>query len=621
MGGVCSGGTVKKKTNSKSLEVEQEKTSGFSGKLKPIGSFGKKNNDDSYAYPDEMDGFEKGRRNLYDSGELYLSISQELKPSTPARAPVNKAPQVSSFLGKAGIVGLEKAVEVLDTLGSSMTNLNSGGFTTGVASRGNRISILAFEVANTIAKGANLLQSLSDENIQFLKKEILHSEGIQQLVSTDMNELLSIAASDKREEFDVFSREVIRFGNLCKDPQWHNLDRFFSKLDSDLDIYKQPREAAEMTMQELSTLSQHTSELYHELHVLDRFEQDYRQKLEEVDSLHLPRKGETLTMLQSEVKHQRKLVRSLKKKSLWSKSLEEVVEKLVDVVTFIHRIISEAFGDNGLTSAGKMSANKPERLGVAGLALHYANIITQIDNIASRPTSLPPNMRDTLYNGLPPTVKTALRSQLQKVDTKEELTVRQVKAEMEKTLQWLVPVATDTTKAHQGFGWVGEWANTGNEFGKNTGMQNNLIRLQTLYHADKKKADYYILELVTLLHHLISLVRYRDNGFKPLPARSPSRKELNVNAKTFSNDYRSHRVQLSPEDRNLLEEVMKRRTLAPGLSKSQEFSTVKETKNKLCTSRSTGSSPRRGLVPTKADVLDILDGLDSTFFAPREDIR
>lgn len=28
-------------------------------------------------------------------------------------------------------------------------------------------------------------------------------------------------------------------------------------------------------------------------------------------------------------------------------------------------------------------SNKPERLGIAGLALHYAHIITQIDNIVS----------------------------------------------------------------------------------------------------------------------------------------------------------------------------------------------------------------------------------------------
>ena len=106
---------------------------------------------------------------------------------------------MSSFLGKAGIVGLERAVDVLDTLGSSMTNLNAGsGFVSNMASRGNKINILAFEVANTIAKGSNLLQSISGENVQFLKKEILHSEGVQLLVSTDMTELLRIAAGDKR---------------------------------------------------------------------------------------------------------------------------------------------------------------------------------------------------------------------------------------------------------------------------------------------------------------------------------------------------------------------------------------------------------------------------------------
>lgn len=58
--------------------------------------------------------------------------------------------------------------------------------------------MLAFEVANTIVKGANLLQSLSEENVRLLKTQIFPSEGVQKLVSTDMNELLNIAATDLR---------------------------------------------------------------------------------------------------------------------------------------------------------------------------------------------------------------------------------------------------------------------------------------------------------------------------------------------------------------------------------------------------------------------------------------
>ncbi|KAK6939335.1 protein of unknown function DUF668 [Dillenia turbinata] len=585
MGAVCSGGTVKRDAK-------------YSGRLKTKKSFNKKDVEEKIYTYSGVDSYEKTPQG-YDSGELGLSISRELKPSTPARTQITKAPQVGSFIGRASIVGLERAVEVLDTLGSSVSNLNAGsGFVSGIASRGNSISILAFEVANTIVKGANLLQSLSEENIQFLKKEILTSEGVQLLVSTNMTELLKIAASDKREEFDVFSREVIRFGNLCKDPQWHNLERFFAKLDTDTLTNKQPVEEAELIMQELITLAQHTSELYHELHALDRFEQDYRRKLEEVESLNLPRRGEGLTMLHSELKYQRKLVRSLKKKSLWSKTLEGIMEKLLDVASFLHQEICEAFGYNGVTIVRNESSENPQRLGVAGLALHYANIINQIDSIASRPTAFPPNTRNTLYQGLPTSVKMALRSKLQMLDANEELTIPQIKAEMEKTLQWLVPVATNTTKAHQGFGWVGEWANTGNEFDKNTTTNNNLIRLQTLYHANKQRADVYILELVTWLHRLVAVVRNRDHGLKPLAFRSPTHKGPFVQAEmqqlpSMRCKTPKLKLLLSQEDRNLLEEVCCGK-LTPGLSKSQEFAVVKGKGNKVSAlSRSTGSSPNR----------------------------
>ena len=70
------------------------------------------------------------------------------------------------LLGKAG---LGKAKDVLDTLGSSMTDLSSGGFASGVATKGEELRILAFEVANTIVNISNLIKSLSEENIIPLK--------------------------------------------------------------------------------------------------------------------------------------------------------------------------------------------------------------------------------------------------------------------------------------------------------------------------------------------------------------------------------------------------------------------------------------------------------------------
>ncbi|CAL5357682.1 unnamed protein product [Camellia sinensis] len=77
MGAVCSAGTTMKKN-----PEFRENNSGFSGKLKSMRSFSK-HRDNSYSHSD-VDGFENISQN-FDFGELRLSISHELKPSTPAR--------------------------------------------------------------------------------------------------------------------------------------------------------------------------------------------------------------------------------------------------------------------------------------------------------------------------------------------------------------------------------------------------------------------------------------------------------------------------------------------------------------------------------------------------------
>ncbi|KAH9692196.1 protein PSK SIMULATOR 1 [Citrus sinensis] len=481
---------------------------------------------------------------------LPRALSNKSRSTKSKQVAVAKVSEVSSLLGRAGTVGLGKAVDVLDTLGSSMTSLNLGsGFTSGVTTKGNKITILAFEVANTIVKGANLMQSLSKENIKHLKEVVLPSEGVQNLISRDMDELLRIAAADKREELKVFSGEVVRFGNRCEDPQLHNLDRYFAKLGSELTPQNQLKEEARTIMDQLMTLVQYTAELYHELHALDRFEQDYRRKLQEEDNCNAAQRGDSLAILRAELKSQKK----------------HVMEKLVDTVHFLHLEIHEAFGSADGDRPVKGSQNSHKKLGSAGLALHYANIVTQIDTLVSRSSSVPPNTRDALYQGLPPTIKSALRSKLQLFQVKEELTIQQIKAEMEKTLQWLVPIATNTTKAHHGFGWVGEWANAGSEMNRKP-VGTDLLRIETLHHADKEKTEAYILELVVWLHHLVSQARAGNVGIRsPVksPIRSPNQKAIPLS----TNPPHPPSPMLTVEDQEMLRDVSKRKK-TPGINSS-----------------------------------------------------
>uniref|UniRef100_A0A0E0HVE8 DUF668 domain-containing protein n=1 Tax=Oryza nivara TaxID=4536 RepID=A0A0E0HVE8_ORYNI len=549
----------------------------------------------------------EARRGRYGPGDFD---SGELAIPPPKLLTSHKVPETGTLLGRASIA----AVEVLDTLGSSMTNLNHGsGFLSGGTNRGNRVCILAFEVANTIAKASNLWRSCSDTSIKELKEEILHSDGVQILVSSNSSELLYIAYVDKRDELDIFSREVIRFGNLCKDPTWHNLGRYFNKLTTDFAPQDNSKEHMETTIQQLINLAQNTSELYHELHALDRFEQDFQRKFHEEESVPAARR-ESVMILHSELKRQRKLVKTLKKKSLWSRTLETIVEKLVDIVVFLHKQIRDSF------SEAEQAQNK--RLGSCGLALHYANIINQIENIVSRPLSLPPSARDNLYHGLPVTVKSALRSRLQSVNAQEERTVAQIKAEMQKTLRWILPIAENTIRAHQGFGWVGEWANLGCEMNKKSGSQLSITRVQTLHYADKAKTEQYMLDLVVLLHHLVVQVKNRGYGSKSSKHdQSRSRKGMDLQPESKLNtspvNNATYSSPLSESEHETLDHLSFKRT-GYGRSKSCEPppNRGKKAHRTWDSCRSHGSSPAREFGRNSASELDktmdldVIDGLD-----------
>jgi hypothetical protein len=334
-----------------------------------------------------------------------LSARASSVRSKTTNAAKKGASMMSEVLRGAGSVSLGKAVEALDALGSSMTNLNpgrSGGFGSGGGGGGSlkrsnnkKIGILAFEVANTIVKGYNLKQSLDKEAIKVLKDQILCSKSVQVLVSTDMKELMCIAAADKRDELKIFAGEVIRFGNHCRDPQWHQLDRVFDRLGLDIEDSRQSKEQADSIMQNLMMLAENTAELYHELHALDRFHTDLKRRQHEEELIITAAAaaagppaavavscGDSIAFLKTEVKSQEKHVKTLKKRCLWSKVLEELMEQLVDIVYYMYQEIHDNFGASVFTKEAEDEyKRKTRKLGTLGLALHYANIINQIEGV------------------------------------------------------------------------------------------------------------------------------------------------------------------------------------------------------------------------------------------------
>ncbi|CAH8281535.1 unnamed protein product [Eruca vesicaria subsp. sativa] len=496
---------------------------------------------------------------------LYDGIPRLPPPQKPrstrssTQHAVSKVTEASVLLGKAG---LGKAKDVLDTLGSSMTDLSSGGFTSGVAIKGEELGILAFEVANTIVKSSNLIESISETNIMHLKKTVLYSQGVQNLVSDDFDELLSLVAADKRQELQVFLGEVVRFGNRSKDFQWHNLQRYFDRISKEQTPQRQLNEDVVLVVEQLMALVQYTAELYQELQVLDRLEKDYEQKRREEENSASSSKGDGLAILKTELKSQRKIVKSLKKKSLWSRGFEEMMEKLVDIVHFLLLEIHNIFGGADDQPLKKGAADSDKRLGPAGLALHYANLIVQIDTLVARSSSITSHARDSLYQSLPPGIKLALRSRIRSFKVDKELSVTQIKDEMERTLHWLVPIAANTTKAHHGFGWVGEWANTGSDFtSKPSG--GDVLRIETLYHANKEKTENYILGQIIWLQHLVTKAKsdaarggHRLSSIKSTNQQLIS-EQLSVPLVTV-------------EEQKMLQEVVKRKR-TPCVSKSQDF--------------------------------------------------
>eukprot|EP00271_Cylindrocystis_brebissonii_P022947 TRINITY_DN909_c0_g1_i1.p1 TRINITY_DN909_c0_g1~~TRINITY_DN909_c0_g1_i1.p1 ORF type:complete len:998 (-),score=308.45 TRINITY_DN909_c0_g1_i1:2587-5229(-) len=389
--------------------------------------------------------------------------------------------------------------------------------------RGARIEILAFEIATVIVRSLHLKHALQPQDIQELKTEVLASEGVTTLVSSDEFELWCIAAEDKRLELRTIARDVANLGRLCVDPMYRNLSTSFNLLGTvDEPRAKTSPDDMDAEFKNLELQAQVTADLYHELAQLKSLEQIYARKQQDLlkGETHLgddPEEDESerekslmkqkehLATLQNDIKGQEKTVRSLKRKSLWTKRLDSVVDKLVDVVILLHHQILAIFGSEAVKIGGLMdrpveSPRDRLKLGVSGMALQFANTINFIDNLLMRPFA-GEQLRENLYGMLTPSLKRKLKRELLKSSHLEQTSTDEMQESMEATLDWLVTMGANTIR-----------------YGTERRLQGHteLTLLQTLHHAAFDRAEELLIKLLVNLNHIVS--RHRRQGD---PERSP----------------------------------------------------------------------------------------------------
>jgi hypothetical protein len=229
------------------------------------------------------------------------------------------------------------------------------------------IGILSFEVANVMSKIVHLHKSLSESEISKLKNEILNTEGVKNLVSSDEGYLLELAMVEKLEELNRVASVVSRLGKKCSEPALQGFEHVYSDIVGGVIDVKELGflvKHMEGMVRKMDRYVNVTMNLYSELEVLNELEQAVKkfQNNQHVES----RKA-----FEQKLLWQRQDVRHLKDVSLWNQTFDKVVELLARTVCTIYARISMIFGE---TASRKDSLGSPVMQNECGFVSGNLNV-------------------------------------------------------------------------------------------------------------------------------------------------------------------------------------------------------------------------------------------------------
>ncbi|XP_062108138.1 protein PSK SIMULATOR 1 [Humulus lupulus] len=227
------------------------------------------------------------------------------------------------------------------------------------------IGILSFEVANVMSKTVYLYKSLTDSEISKLKNEILKSEGVQNLVSSDESYLLELALAERLDDLNRVAAVVSRLGKRCTEPALQGFEHVYSDIMSGVIEVKELGflvKDMEAMVRKMERYVNATSSLYSEMEVLNELERAMKK-------FQHNQHEESKRAFEQKFMWQKQDVRHLRDIALWNQTYDKVVELLARTVCTVYARICFVFGDSCLSFEAS-SPNKDEGIQVSGQLDH-----------------------------------------------------------------------------------------------------------------------------------------------------------------------------------------------------------------------------------------------------------
>ncbi|OVA02451.1 Protein of unknown function DUF668 [Macleaya cordata] len=204
------------------------------------------------------------------------------------------------------------------------------------------IGILSFEVANVISKTVHLHKSLTDQEVSRLKNEILKSEGVKNLVSSDESYLTELALAEKLDDLNHVASVVSRLGKRCTEPALQGFEHVYADIMTGVIDVKELGflvKDMEGMIRKMERYVSATSNLYTEMQALNELEQASKK-------FQLTQHEETRRTYEQKLIWQGQDVRHLRDISLWNQTYDKIVALLARTVCTIYARICTVFGDS-----------------------------------------------------------------------------------------------------------------------------------------------------------------------------------------------------------------------------------------------------------------------------------